>query len=821
MPIDFGRFRVSQTTRPSHPRQIFAGLSRGPGFGYLRDVQGQVLDKWHERRAERDLVIKMNTGTGKTVVGLLALLSSMREGLGPALYVTPDKFLTAQAGSQADDLGIPWTDDPKSTAYLSGETICIVNIYRLVNGLSVFGGPGSTRVNPLPIGSLVVDDAHACVSTIEEKTTVCIKHDHPLYTDILDLFESALLQQSSAQLMDLKDRVPGVIIRVPIAAWGQNSVTVIQMIHSFQHEEPIKFSWPFIRDILPSCQAVFSEDSLEIQPLCPPTNMVTSFQETKRRLYLTATLPDDSVLITHFGASESSALSPVTPSNAADIGDRLILSPLELNPTATELVIRQTIRSLANQHNVVVLVPSYHRSKVWEELADQIVNAEGIAAAVESLKDDHVGLVVFVNKYDGVDLPDEACRILVIDGVPEATRNAKRREAAILGGSDVLAYRRLQRIEQGMGRGVRSTEDYCVVLLLGISLSSTLARPNIRDRLSPATRAQLELSMAIAREIEHRGIQELIGVAKQCLDRDPGWLQVSRQCLEGVNYSGGSIEPFATPVRRAFDASTIGQYGAACSAMSEAVNSATDDKTKGWLQEQLATYMYPVDPPRAQRALAGAVKLNRRVMRPITGISYEPAPSGIDQARMAWRELDRRFIGSSELVLGIRAVLDELVFGGPARAFEDGIEELGRILGFVSQCPERDSDGGPDNLWSLGEMKFLVIECKNEGTAQVAKKDAAQLGHSMNWFRDQYDSTCKAIPVLIHHSGDHREGAVSPADTRILDSDRMRRLHESLTQFATTLAARWPLESSDLREVLHEQGLMATTIVDRYTKRLG
>lgn len=821
MPIDFGKFQASKTARPSHPRQVFAGLSRREGFGYLRDVQGQVLDRWHERRAERDLVIKMNTGTGKTAVGLLALLSSMREGYGPALYVTPDKFLTAQAGHQADALGIPWTKDPQSTGYLSGQSICIINIYRLVNGRSVFGGPGSIRIDPLPINLLVVDDAHACVSTIEEQTTVRIQRDHELYKALLNLFYLALLDQSSAQLMDLKDEAPGVIMRVPIAAWGQHIQTVVEKLHPYRDEEPLKFSWPFVRDILPSCQAIFSAESFEIQPLCPPTNMISSFQEAKRRLYLTATLPDDSVLITHFGASESSALYPVTPSGAADIGDRLILSPLELNPIVTELLIRQTIRSLANAHNVVVLVPSYRRSRVWEEFADQIVNAEEIATVVEDLKSRHVGLVVFVNKYDGVDLPDEACRLLVIDGVPEATGNAKRREAAILGGSDVLAYRRLQRIEQGMGRGVRSTEDYCVVLLLGTSLSSTLARPHIRDRLSPATCAQLELSMAIAREIEQRGLRELIDLASQCLERDPGWLQVSRQCLEGVNYVEGSIEAFASAIRRAFDSSVIGDYGEACSSMSEAVNSVDDDKTKGWLQEQLATYMNPVDPAKAQLCLAGAVKRNGRVMRPITGVSYQRVPSGADQARTARREIDERFASSIGLVLGVREVLDELSFDGPARDFEVGIEKLGKLLGFMSQRPEQDNGGGPDNLWCLGATKFLVIECKNEAGARVSKRDAAQLGHSMNWFREQYGSACEAIPMIIHHSGEPREDAIYPPGTRVLDSARMERLHNSLTQFATALADRWPLQRADLVDVLHEQGLMAATIVDRYTNRLG
>jgi len=47
-----------------------------------------------------------------------------------------------------------------------------------------------------------------------------------------------------------------------------------------------------------------------------------------------------------------------------------------------------------------------------------IATGETIATIVAALKKEHVGLVVLVNRYDGIDLPDDACRILVIDGLP-------------------------------------------------------------------------------------------------------------------------------------------------------------------------------------------------------------------------------------------------------------------------------------------------------------------------------------------------------------------------------------------------------------------
>ncbi len=43
----------------------------------------------------------MNTGSGKTVVGLMILKSCLNEEKGPAVYVVPDKFLVSQVCEEA------------------------------------------------------------------------------------------------------------------------------------------------------------------------------------------------------------------------------------------------------------------------------------------------------------------------------------------------------------------------------------------------------------------------------------------------------------------------------------------------------------------------------------------------------------------------------------------------------------------------------------------------------------------------------------------------------------------------------------------------
>ena|SRR5882762_8433981 len=63
------------------PRKIFTTLIRNSRFKFPSANQGEVLDRWFEKRSRRDNTIKMNTGSGKMLVGLLALQSSLNEGV--------------------------------------------------------------------------------------------------------------------------------------------------------------------------------------------------------------------------------------------------------------------------------------------------------------------------------------------------------------------------------------------------------------------------------------------------------------------------------------------------------------------------------------------------------------------------------------------------------------------------------------------------------------------------------------------------------------------------------------------------------------------
>lgn len=474
MALDFDKLKGGSSSKKQvDPRRIFTTLKRDPRFKRPSDEQGDVLDGWFANRDQESITLKMNTGAGKTVVGLLCLQSSLNEGKGPAVYVVPDKFLVSQVISEARALGISVTEDHHNADFLTGDAILVINVWKLVNGRSVFGvGTAGAKIR---IGSVVIDDAHACLSTVADQFRVRVSSTHPAYKELLELFEDDLELQSPSTLLDVKAEDSTAVMLVPYWSWKDKQKRVTAILHPHREGDDLKWPWPLVRDVVHLCQAAFGGGFMEIAPRFLPIDNIPAFTEAARRIYMTATLADDGILVSHFQAKPKDVRHPIRPKSGGDIGDRMILAPQEVNPAITVDEIKSLAARKSEKINVSVIVPSRERAKYWSDVSDQTLTAENIEDGTAKLRRGHVGLTVFVNKYDGVDLPGEACELLIIDGLPEVEGLLARAEHVALNETRRLLTRQIQRIEQGMGRGVRSSEDHCVVLLVGSRLNSARA----------------------------------------------------------------------------------------------------------------------------------------------------------------------------------------------------------------------------------------------------------------------------------------------------------------------------------------------------------
>src|SRR5258708_5164896 len=68
---------------------------------------------------------------------------------------------------------------------------------------------------------------------------------------------------------------------------------------------------------------------------------------------------------------------------------------------------------------IVALAPSFNKTDDWAGYGASVATKETIDSEIEKLlKGDFKNTLVIVNRYDGIDLPDSACRVLVFDSRP-------------------------------------------------------------------------------------------------------------------------------------------------------------------------------------------------------------------------------------------------------------------------------------------------------------------------------------------------------------------------------------------------------------------
>ncbi len=819
MPIDFEDLIDDEESSVLDPRDIFLTLDRDKAFAFPRDIQTEVMKEWFKRRAEPDIVVKLNVGSGKTLVGLLILQSCLHENVGPAIYIAPDKQLVDQVLAEAAALGLDATDDPRDTSFQSGQCIAVTTVHRLFNGRSIFG-VGAEGIK-LRIGSIVVDDVHACIATVSDQFRIELPNTHAAYQKILKICASDLKRQSHARFLDVDASDPRVVMEVPFWTWIDKHEQIVETLHAHRDDDELMFSYPLLREILPQCRCFLSGQRLQIEPSCPPTDLVRAFQKAKRRIYMTASLADDSVLVTHFGADAHKLSDPIVPVSSQSMGERMILMPQELNPSIDTNELRSMLSDIAKKENVVVIVPSRSAAEEWESVSDQTLLAGNIIDGIDRLKQEHVGLTVLVNRYDGIDLPHSACRVLAIVGLPEIASSAELSDIAVLGDSESGLRRQMQRIEQGMGRGVRSNDDYCVVFLIGSKLTRRVLSPEGAAILTPATRAQLDLSRKVAKRLAGEEVQEIRKVVDQCLGRDPGWIKVSKKSLlKAEPQTGLNIDQSSVTTRRTFDMARAGDHKAAADAMRNEASGKSGDE-KAWLLAKCAALEHQVNPAEAQKTLLKAYKLNSNVLKPLRGVAYQRLSSlQKSQANAVQEYHQSRFLEATDRLLYTNELADDLAFQTtPPDRFEAAVDSLATFIGISAHRPEKLLGVGPDNLWALSDGTFFVIECKNRSTSEkgISKTDMGQIDQSMTWFSEKYPAA-NATAIIIHPHRILGEGATAIPGMRVITEEKLKDLRVTLAAFAQSLGDEETLNKVQrVSELIAIQGLNPSEFLKRFT----
>jgi Superfamily II helicase len=791
--VDFKKLIEEKSqTKVIDPIEIFRRLPKPSGINDIYTSQEQVLREWFQRRNEKDIVIKLHTGGGKTLVGLLIAQSIMNELHEPVLYLCPTIQLVNQIVGKSIEYGIPSVAYEKGKqglpkAFLAANSVLIGTYETLFNGKSKFGISGQGR-DLINTGAIIFDDAHVAYAKVREAFTIRVDKNSlkPSFDYLTNIFRKDIENIGRLGLFD--DTISGKerfsVIEVPYWSWKNHLHEVYEHLRKLP-EDHFLFTWPLLRDSFNYCHVFITENSFVITPYFPLVDLIPTFESCKRRIYMSATIADDSSIIRTFNASVESVSKPISSNSLAGVGERMILFPewmkIQNDPVTTaKEVINWTAK--VNKKGTIILVPSAYLAAGWQDVGTDAKGNEEVQESIRQLKTgESAGPFIFENRYDGIDLPDEMCRLLIFANMPRGTSEYESYLSSIFEGSSVnnsLA----QKIEQGIGRASRGSNDYCVILLLGNDVLSWIVRPQNERFLTRITRAQLSIGIEISQSISN--FDELIETIQKCFSRNEDWIKYHAQTLAdltSVDSVDHTILEYAQIEQKAFRLWRDGYYDKAINILEKYCESSEhiDNDAKGWLYQFAARIASFHDETRQYEDLQQkAFSENRNLFRPQIKYKYSQIAKPYPQAIAIVDQLNK-YQYKRGVISKLDQISSNLIPEATSNQFEQAMMDLGALLGFSAERPEKSYGVGPDILWVVNSNKGYIIEAKSRKKNEnpYNKDDHGQLLVAEQWFKTQYPDFT-SIRVAIHPNKKTTENAIINA-TKVIT-------YESLYALVTT-----------------------------------
>lgn len=836
--VDFSkRLNKKKIEKKVNPIDIYETVDRKSDTGPLRPAQTEILESWYnQRKEERDLIVKLHTGEGKTLVGLLILQSVINSNEGPCLYVCPNIYLVSQVCAEAEKFGIGYCTIGKEgipNDFISGEKILITHAQKLFNGLSIFGINNSFT----KVGTIILDDSHTCIDTIKDAFSISIdkKENTNLYNSLISLFEDDLREQGEGSFLDITYGNYDTLLTVPYWSWYDKKSEVLDILSKHNGDNQVKFSWPLLKDSIEHYTCYITSSKIEISPYYPNVNDFPTFSKAQHRILMSATTQDDSFFIKGLDFNINSVQNPLVTTRQKWSGEKMIIVPSLIHDNLDrDLIVTKFSQASFKSFGSVALVPSTRKAHQYKAAGAVIADSQNIVEEIDKIKNKNFEkLLVINNRYDGIDLPDEDCRILIIDSIPYFNSLSDRYEEVCRPSSEIMNKRIAQKIEQGLGRGVRGEKDYCVIIIIGSDLVKFIRSIDSRKYFSAQTKKQIDIGLSIAEMTKEDEAEEnqnhfniVISLMKQSVGRDESWKQYYVDEMDSIiDYTTKSSLYEKLAIEREIEKDfLLNDYESACEKLQEYIdNYCSDELEKGWYLQQLARFYYKTDRIMSNDMQKAAFKNNNQLLKPKSGIAYKKV-SYINQNRLAKvRDFLVQFQNYGELQLATNEILDNLSFGINSNKFESSLQKVGEMLGFISQRPDKDIRKGPDNLWCGVENHYFIFECKNEvsdNREEINKHEAGQMNSHCAWFKSEYGDNVSVSRFLIIPTKNLSYQADFEHDVKIIRKGKMRDLKRNIKHFIDNLHSYSLPDISDdtLQKLLSEHHLDIEDLKIRYSE---
>ena len=468
------------------------------------------------------------------------------------------------------------------------------------------------------------------------------------------------------------------------------------------------------------------------------------------------------------------------------IGRRFFIFPEKSLNEAESLNLRRSLMKAAGRS--LVLTPSNEiaeeiRNDVELSLHYPVFSAADLEASKADFTNTEPAVAVVANRYDGIDLPDDDCRLLFVEGLPRAA-NLQERFLMNRMGANLLFNERVQtRVFQAVGRCTRGLNDYSAVVVTGEDLPAYLTDHKRRGFFHPELQAELEFGIDQSSNVDERTILDNFEIF---LEHDAEWEKANESILQARENAAQAEFPAmdelaaVAPHEIAWQKAMWDEdYAKAYEAAREVLGGLNDPRLRGYR----ALWHYLAGSAAELAAADGEAGLEAQARRQFE--KAKEAASGIPWlvalARGSASALTAEERNQTTVMLQVERLEAQLVklgtlhnraFSAREKDIRDGLRTagsfeqaqvlLGEHLGFAAG--KRESDASPDPWWLIGDVAFVFEDHANAkgDTAVIDATKARQASSHPDWVREFVPSAANATiyPVLVTPAKKANKGAV-------------------------------------------------------------
>ncbi len=724
-----------------------------------------------------DVAMQLPTGSGKTLVGLLIGEWRRRKFRERVVYLCPTKQLVHQVVEQAEEEygidAVAFTGSKRHfpaadrADYSTGSKIAVTTYSALFNSHPFFDDPDT----------ILLDDAHAAENYVASMWSLEIpaadENYRSLHAALSGLFKDHLTGQSYRRLTgDWEDRFDATWVdKLPTEVVAALEPRIVDAIDAHaEATDDIKFTWPLLRDNLQACHIYLASREILIRPLVPPTWSHAPFDNAKHRLYMSATLGAGGDLERLTGRTKIVRIEAPESFRKAGVGRRFFIFPgLSLEPKACE-TLRKRLQKLAGRS--VVLTPHGKAADAVtrqfdNEPAFEVFNATDIEASKAEFVAREKAVAIMAGRFDGIDFPNDDCRLLCLDGLPKAANAQERFFMSKMGAAALLNERMQTRILQATGRCTRALQDRSAVYVTGIELVDYLTNDRNWKHFHPELQAELAFGVYQSKDVE---ADDIAGTFQSFLANDEDWEEANSDIVD--NAGDHLQEPFpamdeleaAVPHEVLFQrAMWQGHYMQALAEARQVIAILNAKSLGGYralwhylagsAAQKLSTAQGDGHEKVAHEQFSEALKSAPSVPWLVQLVSGGQTPKEEDHGHSVDEISQVERLESVLLAMGTatnkkfekkaKSILDGLM--DPA-CFEEAQRQLGELLGFVAGNGRGDADPDP---WWLSDTKGIVFEDHANGqpTSVFGANKAKQAAGHPAWL-EEYCSEAEGLETI-------------------------------------------------------------------------